>query len=323
MELDLRNRPLAATGRNARLWVERSDDLAELRKSMSMGFNVLVLADPGAGLTTFLNWFTADFEGSGRRSVRRSARRAQNAQAVLVDLAEALEQEVPRPPLKPAGEDGLDLAFQRLSRAAGATEQEVVVILDDVPGPLGHSLFGTLRDELWSVDLQWVVGGRVADEGLLLAPPADGFFETVHYLRPLTPEQMLDLLQRRDPRHLLSSPVRDAIATRARGNPAIALRLAREAAASHDPEAAVGRGTVIEAVASQLGQPAARLADELARGGATGPSDTDLLRRLGWSRPRAYQVFSQLEAAGFVTASEERNGQPGRPRKIYRLAGIA
>ena len=79
------------------------------------------------------------------------------------------------------------------------------------------------------------------------------------------------------------------------------------------------RGTIVEQIDRDLGRPAGRLADELARNGPAGPSDPDLLRRLGWSRPRAYQVFEQLERAGHVEMSAERTGQPGRPRNTYQL----
>jgi hypothetical protein len=322
VNLDLRNRPIAATRHQAGLWVDRPDDLGVLRRAIDMGFNALVLSDPGGGLTSLLNRFAAELEDAGRRTIRRSARRAEDARTLLEDLADALEQESSRALRKPAAEEPLDMAFERFRRAAEADGGRTILVLDDVPGALGHALFGRLRDELWSIDAQWVVGGRTADEALFLTPPADAFFETVHYLRPMSSDQLLRLLQRRDPAGQLSGSLRRAIVEKGRGNPAVALRLAREAVASNDPEAAVGRGTVVDAVASQLGQPAARLADELARGGPTGPSDTGLLQRLGWSRPRAYQVFQQLEEAGFVTASEDRDGRPGRPRKVYRLAGV-
>lgn len=70
-------------------------------------------------------------------------------------------------------------------------------------------------------------------------------------------------------------------------------------------------------------EPAARLADDLARNGPSGPSDPELLRRIGWSRPRAYQVFQALQRAGFVEVSSERSGRAGRPVHTSRLKGLA
>ncbi|HEY4896025.1 MAG TPA: hypothetical protein VII01_08035, partial [Solirubrobacteraceae bacterium] len=64
-------------------------------------------------------------------------------------------------------------------------------------------------------------------------------------------------------------------------------------------------------------------ADDLARNGPSGPSDAQLLRRIGWSRPRAYQVFQALQQAGFAEVSSERSGRAGRPVHTYRLKGLA
>jgi predicted ArsR family transcriptional regulator len=80
---------------------------------------------------------------------------------------------------------------------------------------------------------------------------------------------------------------------------------------------------VIEQIERELGEPAARLADDLARNGPSGPSDQQLLRRIGWSRPRAYQVFQALQQAGFADVSSKRTGQAGRPTHTYRLKGLA
>jgi DNA-binding PadR family transcriptional regulator len=40
---------------------------------------------------------------------------------------------------------------------------------------------------------------------------------------------------------------------------------------------------------------------------------------MGWSRPRAYQVFQALEGEGLVRSRPERTGAAGRPRKIYEV----
>jgi predicted transcriptional regulator len=60
---------------------------------------------------------------------------------------------------------------------------------------------------------------------------------------------------------------------------------------------------------------------ELEARGAASASDEELLRSLGWTRPRAVQVFSELEEAGLV-ASETEKGPTGRPRKVYRPRNV-
>jgi hypothetical protein len=164
-----------------------------------------------------------------------------------------------------------------------------------------------------------VVTANVDDQARILAPPADAFFEHTVYLTPFSESEIIELLAHRDPGYELGDEVRQTIAARCEGNPSRARSLARGAVLADDPLTAVSRGTVVEQVARELGRPAARLADDLARNGPAGPSDEDLLRRLGWSRPRAYQVFEQLNEAGHLEISAEHTGRPGRPRNTYRL----
>jgi hypothetical protein len=198
-----------------------------------------------------------------------------------------------------------------------------VIFVDGLPPPLVHEIFGRLRDEMWALQLQWVVTGNVEDKAILLAPPADAFFEQVVTLAPLTEEETERLLVQRDPDGELDADIRALISERSAGNPGKALVLARQALVSSDPIADLDRGSVTEQIERELGEPAARLADDLARNGPSGPSDPQLLRRIGWSRPRAYQVFQALQRAGYVEVSAERSGRAGRPIQIYSLKGLA
>lgn len=322
--LDLRSRPIRATAVDNRLWVPRPDDAAVLQQALKRGFNVALLADPGGGVTSLLNHLAADLDGEGALVAQVSARRHDTPESLLDAVAQRLERfdQSPHALRKTSGDDAVDAAYQRLLSAVPRGARSIVIV-DDMPPRLGHAVFGRLRDELWQLEVQWVVGAHADDSGLLLSPPADAFFERVHDLTPLTVGQVQELLARRDPEGEIAPAVRRAIARASNGNPAAALRLAREAVEAPDPVAAVEQGTVIDQVQERLGRPAARLADELARRGSASPSDPEILRQLGWSRPRAYQVFSQLEKEGFVTASDERSGRPGRPRKMYRLRSPA
>ncbi|NNN13498.1 MAG: hypothetical protein HKL81_07125 [Acidimicrobiaceae bacterium] len=68
----------------------------------------------------------------------------------------------------------------------------------------------------------------------------------------------------------------------------------------------------------ELGRPAVQLARELEALGSASASDTELQRRLGWSRSRIVQVLKRLEGKGLVKSHTSSNG-PGAPRRLYRL----
>src|SRR5437870_5093353 len=70
-----------------------------------------------------------------------------------------------------------------------------------------------------------------------------------------------------------------------------------------------------------FGRPAAMLMSELESLGAASAADERLLRRLGWTRPRAVQVLRELEDRGLVTSSSVK-GRAGRPRKVYRPSDL-
>jgi hypothetical protein len=320
METNFRNRPLRAIAIDEPLRIDQEEDQLVLERSVQRGFNVLLAAEPGGGASSLLNFTTASLEDRGVEVARMSAVRSEDATDLLQTIARELPMADSQAMEVPKGSDRLEAAYQLLARRSAAISVPTVVVVDDMGGRLGHSLFGRLRDELWGLNLTWIVSAHTQEEATLRIPPADAFFDTVHHLRSLSPEEIGGLLRRRDPQHVLDSRVRSEIAKRCQGNPARALQLAREAEATADPMRIFIDAPLLEQISSRLGEPAARLADELARTGPGSPSDPELLRRLNWSRPRAYQVFQQLERAGFVIPSSQRTGRPGRPRKIYRLA---
>lgn len=309
------------------LYVQRSHDLAQIEAGLSYGFNVIVLGERGGGKTTLLNAFERHVMEEQLASfgivlvtggaVSSTAEALDGIARALdpsgVDVAGAQAQVL-------SALDPLIAAYERLAHVVSRREHHPIVLLDHLPAPLCWELFGRLRDELWTLDLRWVLAGNLDEQARLLAPPADAFFEHTIYLTPFNEQEIVELLARRDDLDgQIAGDVRRSIAERCEGNPSRALALARRAVLAEDPLAAVLRGTVVDQVERELGRPAGRLADDLARNGPAGPSDQDLLRRLGWSRPRAYQVFEQLERAGYVESSAERTGQPGRPRSTYRL----
>jgi len=326
--IELRTRPLRATHADAAYLVQRASDMATLVSALSYGFNVMIVGERGSGKSTLVNMLAARLEEENSQVVQISAGRFDSAAAALWGVTHELAagesgglesaQSVPR-----TGNDELEVAYRALTHAAGALPDPVVMIVDGLASTLVHEIFGRLRDEMWALQLQWVVTGNIEEKAILLAPPADAFFEQVLTLAPLTEPEVEELLALRDPEAELGSNVRALIAERSAGSPGRALVLARQALVSPDPVSELNRGSVIEQIELELGEPAARLADDLARNGPSGPSDPELLRRIGWSRPRAYQVFQALQQAGFAEVSSERNGRAGRPVHTYRLKGLA
>jgi energy-coupling factor transporter ATP-binding protein EcfA2 len=318
----LRTRPLRTTIVDDELYVDRSTDLTTLKSAIHYGFNVLLVGPRGSGKSTLLNYLARELEQEGRHGELVSAGRFASAAEALNGIAAALAEPDPDNRVEGRPVEELERAYQRLAQAAAAVTDRPLLLIDGLAPSIAQQLFGRLRDELWSLELQWLVTTDSDTRAVVLTPPADAFFETVVELTPLDPGEIELLLARRDPDQELAPAVRAAIARRGDGNPARALALARQALMARDPLEELQRGSIVERIEAQLGEPPARLADDLARNGSGGPSDPDLLRRLGWSRARAYQVFQALEGAGYLESAPERNGSAGRPRVTYRLKDL-
>lgn len=312
MAVRLSSRPLPGTRRGRRLWVPPQGESEAVGRAIDLGFNTIVVGDPGVGVSTLLNQLAATLEDGGRSIARVSAGGAGTAIEMIDLVADALDG-ADDPQMSASARS----ALRRLASAANE-QPSSVVSLDHPIGGVAHDVFGRMRDELWEVPLQWLVGASSDDAAVLLQPPADAFFETVRRLGPLSTDEIQDLLQRRDPDDDMGADVRRNVAEASRGNPSLALALAREALLRDPSERSqLFRIDPVADVRDRVGEPAARLFAELLRTGPASPSDPDLLRRMHWSRPRAYQVFRTLETEGLVRAHNERSGSAGRPRKVY------
>ena len=177
-----------------------------------------------------------------------------------------------------------------------------------------HVLFGQLRDELWQLEHRWVVAVEDAERSLLLAPPADAFFDQVVSVS-MDSASLERMLRARGP-GLSGERLRQIAETTT--SPRAALQAARDGLTStngHDPLAArLWR----QEQASALGRPHAMAMAELEALGGASASDEEFLRRLGWTRPRATQVLGALAERGLLAASDEQSPGGRRPRRVYR-----
>ena len=323
--MKLSGRPLLDTRPDHELFVDRVEEITRIRASLGQGLNCLVVGERGSGKTSLVRALMfeerqgADAQdvglprllyvrGSGAESASDLLRRAVEALAQYQgdQLATGL----------PGTSSGLIAELGERARRGS-----VLMVLDDAPAAAGNALFGALRDELWSIDLRWLVTVATTDSATLLRPPADAFFEFQIALDPLPADASMEILRRRmgeAPERLLAEA-----AAIGGGNPRRLLDVAREFDGDYSKwsefaSAAAERERALAA----LGRPAHMLAAELESLGGASASDDRLLNAMGWTRPRVVQVLAEMEAAGLVTATSLKSGQ-GRPKKVYKVVSPA
>jgi hypothetical protein len=103
------------------------------------------------------------------------------------------------------------------------------ILLDSPLDPkVAFELFGRWRDEVFAIPATWVVVAHQDRLAQYLTPPADVFFDVVVRLEPLSREQALEILSRRDTHTMLPADVRESIVESFDGTPRHLLRLARQ-----------------------------------------------------------------------------------------------
>ena len=335
--MNLSGRPLLDTRPDHELFVDRVDEIARVRAALGQGLNCLVVGERGSGKTSLVRALMFEerqdaethnvglprllyVRGSGAESASDLLRRAVEALAQYQgdQLATGLPGSSSGPGTSGAPGTSSGLIAELGERARRGS---VLMILDDAPAAAANALFGALRDELWSIDLRWLVTVGATDSATLLRPPADAFFESQIALDPLPDDASIEILRRRmgeAPERLLTEA-----AAIGGGNPRRLLDVAREFDGDYSKwsdfaSAAAERERALAA----LGRPAHMLAAELESLGGASASDDRLLNAMGWTRPRVVQVLAEMEAAGLVTASSLKSGQ-GRPKKVYKVVSAA
>ncbi len=301
---------------------------------------MLVLGDPGSGRSSLLNhvaWLLGR-EAEPRGSVVVSGELARDPAQLLGVLVARLqrlaEPDAPRGrwlqelqalalPDGPFGEvvqpailmELVDLLDERL----GALAKPVCLMIDGISPTVAHSVFGSLRNELSSLEgAAWVVAGDLAAGPLYREPPADAFFAQTVELAPLSPGDAAKLLRAHIP-ELSDEQIAQTLAVEDSGNPRRLLRAAADIQAGIAPK--VSATDALAQRAEQAAGPlAGRLVSYLADNGPASASDQRLLRQVNASRQRVSQLMHQLESAGLLETLEVHEpGRRGRPVRRFAV----
>lgn len=342
MPVDLSGRPLRDTRRDRALFVDREQTIDLSEKTLRNGGNVLLVGSRGSGKSSLLRMIAHRLGEDERRALIVDGRAAASTEEFLgllrdrlgawatVPLGEAgaavasaaagflaAPQLVLRP--TPSDTQALLAQLREIARTLPA-EREAIVLVDEMPSPQSaHTLFGRLRDELWELPLVWLVTADERDVGLYREPPADAFWQRVVTIPELDENAGAELLRRRLGEEQLPEPVVQQLIAAADGNPRRLITLAYDVVVEGaEPSALLKRDGELQERIENLPEPAKRLLAEVEANGAASPSDEGLLKKLGWTRSRASQVFRELEQQGLVRALE-RPGTRGRPRRLYEV----
>jgi hypothetical protein len=315
----LTSRPLYDTEADARLFVEPSG-WPRLLTAVEHRFNIAVLSARGGGRTTALRQLQRKLRAASTAVAYVDAAQARDLGELVFAVEQALDGESdPRSSTTThAGGPPGSASLRLVQRLRALRDQPPTVILVDCAhaAAAAHELFGRLRDELWQLDHRWVVAVEAAERSVLLAPPADAFFDQIVALDMAAPE-LHELLRRR--RTGLDEATLRRIAETA-GTPRRALQAARDAVTNEGDDDPLAALLWRQQAAAQLGPPHSMVMAELEALGGASASDEELLRRLGWTRARASQVLGDLAGAGLVSASDEQSPRGRRPRRVFRPA---
>lgn len=330
--MELSGRPLLDNASDARLYTPRAID-DDLERNALAGVNTLVVSERGMGKTTTLRQLTRRLRArpdivavfvDGNlptpgpidlvQTIMRAGARASGFSslrlAVLGDLTTVEGRD----------NDRLVEAVRRLRRVVPEGTKRIVAIVDSLSEPVAaHTVFGRLRDELWQSPYRFIASVDSSMARQVLRPPADAFFEEVLQLGALTSDEQMDIARRRVGKRL-ADRLRPRLEVLDAETPRRLIRLLRHLVEDGEDQATSYMSSIENRnrSVSRLGRPSAMLVAELEALGPRSASDDELLRRLGWTRQRAAQVFRQLEDAGLVKG-DRLPGPQGRPRRVFSL----
>jgi hypothetical protein len=333
------NHPLARARADQRRFVDRTAETKAIILAVEGSEPLLLLGDRGSGRTSLLNHvaWRLDRGSEPRDTMLVTGELAQDPAQLLGVLVARLQRiaepersradwiEELRALSMPDGPFGsvvqpailmelVDLLAERLAEL----ERPVCLMVDGIAPAVAHRVFGSLRNELWTLQgASWVIAGDSAAERLYLEPPADAFFEHTVRLGPFTDADAVKLL-RAHSLDLSGAQIEQAIAAGG-GNPRRLLRAASDIQAGSSPSGAAADELTNEAAA--LAGPLARsIVEYLAAHGPAAASDGAMLRQIGASRQRASQLMHKLESAGLVeTIAQPEPGRRGRPPRRFAI----
>jgi hypothetical protein len=345
----VKDRPLVRR-EDAAYFTGRDREVKATLEALNRGFDTLVIGDRGAGKTSFLHQLSRLIQ---EHRVHQTFFVTAPASGDGATLAEAIAEQVIGPVTRTVGRfdrmltattgdteahptsrgrklaaiDRLAANIERERFRGGDSEgpyfddgADFVVLVDNAPAKAVESFFHSMRDSIARLPVQWIVAVDNTGSGPLLHTGPGSFFDVLVRLDPLDPPDARELLLQR----LGATPPADVIeavlATTSTNPRALVATAARLSVDGWDGET-VRLKKHAEAMArvTALGRSAATLVAELQAQGPASASSEGLLAALGWSRPRASEVFGLLEQHGLVIAAQDKPDGSGRPRKVYAL----
>lgn len=314
-------RPLLDSETDAALFVPLGHSFDELASATDRGYTVLVHGARGSGRTTLLRALlrhrrrhggapTAFVQASRARTPSETLRLCREA---LLDVlgTRVPDQSPDGPTLEalPSGTPG-SVSSELAALAELCAPARATFLVDNLDAHLAHRLFGIGRDDLWEVAATFVVSALDEDLPIVLAPPADAFFEARVAVPAPTRSEAEEILARRLGRKVEMPdppPTPRALLDAARRDPEDPASADAERLRRLDEAAALGTSAL----------EVARLLDDV---GSVSASDAEARDRLGVSAARLSQVLAQMYDENLVTYEDVRGGGPGRPRRRYRWA---
>ena len=207
----------------------------------------------------------------------------------------------------------VDLLSERLA----ALERPACLMVDGLAPKVAHGVFGSLRNELWTLQsTAWVSAATVRRRGPLPGAARRCVLRAHRQPWPAGRCRRGEAAQRpRTRAHGRGDRPRDRSGE---GNPRRLLRAATDIQAGIAPvnssadEGAAGLGS--------RGPLAGAIVEYIVEHGSAAASDETLLRQIGASRQRASQLMHELESAGLLETIEQHEpGRRGRPPRRFAL----